>query len=217
MRHLITSLALLTLAACGGGGGGGSTSNTLSGTVATGAPMVGATVEVYSAGIKVGTATTDSSGKYTTTAFLAEGPYVIKAVGGDTALFSVQLSADGTSVNVTPLTNLVSTLLSPTGDASKLATEIASDKAIADTSKISDKKALVKKIVMPVADAINLGSDFDVINTKMDADGTGLDQILDNVKITIANDASASTIQVMYKVADMDAEIDAFLKEKIGK
>ena len=201
--RMVGLIAALVLVGCGGGR---TTSSTLSGTVATGAPMVGATVEVYSAGIKVGTATTDSSGKYTTTAFLAEGPYVIKAVGGDTALFSVQLSADGTSVNVTPLTNLVSTLLSPTGDASKLATEIASDKAIADTSKISDKKALVKKIVMPVADAINLASDFDVINTKMDADGTGLDQILDNVKITIANDASASTIQVMYKVADMDAE-----------
>jgi hypothetical protein len=200
LMGLVTALVLV------GCGGGRTTSSTLSGTVATGAPMVGATVEVYSAGLKVGTATTDSTGKYTTTALLGEGPYVIKAVGGDTALFSVQVSADGTSVNVTPLTNLVSTLLSPTGDASKLATEIASDKAIADTSKISDKKALVKKIVMPVADAINLGSDFDVINTKMDADGTGLDQILDNVKITIANDASASTIQVMYKVADMDAE-----------
>lgn len=201
--RVVGLIAALVLVGCGGGR---TTSSTLSGTVATGAPMVGATVEVYSAGIKVGTATTDSSGKYTTTALLAEGPYVIKAVGGDTALFSVQLSADGTSVNVTPLTNLVSTLLSPTGDASKLATEIASDKAIADSSKISDKKALVKKIVMPVADAIKLASDFDVINTKMDADGTGLDRVLDNVKISIANDASASTIQVMYKVADMDAE-----------
>jgi len=208
MRQLITSLALLTLAACGGGGGssGGTSVNTLSGTVATGAPMVGATVEVYSAGIKVGTATTDSTGKYTTTALLAAGPYVIKAVGGDTALFSVQVSADGASVNVTPLTNLVATLLSPTGDASKLATEVASDKGIADISKISDKKALVKNIVMPVADAIKLGSDFDVINTKMDADGTGLDRVLDNVKISIANDVSASSISVMYKVANMDVE-----------
>jgi len=206
MKHLTLSIALLTLAACGGGGGGGTSLNTLSGTVATGAPMVGATVEVYSAGIKVGAATTDSTGKYTTTSLLAAGPYVIKAVGSDTALFSVQVAADGTSVNVTPLTNLVATLLSPTGDASKLATEVASDKGIVDNSKIGDKKDLVKKIVMPIADAIKLGSDFDVINTKMDADGTGLDRVLDNVKISIVNEGSNSAISVMYKVANMDVE-----------
>ena len=172
MRHLITSLALLTLAACGGGGG--SSSNTLSGTAATGAPMAGASIDVYNAsGIKVATATADSSGKYTSSALLGEGPYVIKATSGTTELYSVQSSADGSVVNVTPLSNLVATLLSPTGNAGNLVTEFGSDKTLLSSTGINDKKTIVKSIAAPVANVISgIDANFDVINTAMVADGT---------------------------------------------
>ena len=211
MRHLITSLALLTLAACGGGGGG-SSSNTLSGTAATGAPMAGASIEVYnSSGIKVATATADSSGKYTSSALLGEGPYVIKATSGTTELYSVQSSADGSVVNVTPLSNLVATLLSPTGNAANLVDEFGADKTLLSSTGINDKKAIVKSIAAPVATAIGLDPNFDVINTAMVANGTGLDQVLDTVSIGITHEApssssssqlSSSSISVTYKMAN---------------
>jgi hypothetical protein len=149
MRRLITSLALLTLAACGGGGGG-SSSNTLSGTAATGAPLSGASIEVdNSLGIKVATATADSSGKYTSSALLGEGPYVIKATSGTTELYSVQSSADGSVVNVTPLSNLVATLLSPTGNAGNLVTEFGANKTLLSSTGINDKKTIVKSMQHP--------------------------------------------------------------------
>jgi hypothetical protein len=203
MRHLITSLALLTLAACGGGGGG-SSSNTLSGTAATGAPMAGASIEVYnSSGIKVATATADSSGKYTSSALLGDGPYVIKATSGTTELYSVQSSADGSVVNVTPLSNLVATLLSPTGNAGNLVTEFGADKTLLSSTGINDKKTIVKSIAAPVANVIGgIDANFDVINTAMVANGTGLDQVLDTVRIGITHEGSSSSIQVVYKTAD---------------
>jgi hypothetical protein len=53
-----------------------------------------------------------------------------------------------------------------------------------------------------VATAIGL-TDFDVINTAMVADGTGLDQVLDTVHVAITHDDStASSIQVVYKTAN---------------
>ena len=203
MRQLITSLVLLTLAACGGGGGG-STSNTLSGTAATGAAMAGASIEVYNAsGIKVATATADSTGKYTSSALLGEGPYVIKATSGTTELYSVQSSADGSVVNVTPLSNLVATLLSPTGNAGNLVTEFGADKTLLSSTGINDKKTIVKSIAAPVANVISgIDANFDVINTAMVANGTGLDQVLDIVRIGITHEGDSSSISVTYMMAN---------------
>lgn len=195
-------LILLALVACGGSGG--PSTNTLSGTAATGAPIAGASIEVYNAsGLKVATATTDSSGKYTTSALVGDGPYVVKGSSGSTELYSVQYSDDGSVVNLTPMSNLVATLLSPTGNASNLVSELGEDISILSTTRINDKKTIVKTIVSPVATAIGVSSDFDVINTAMDADGTGLDHVLDTVHISITHDSSTtSAIQVLYKTAD---------------
>jgi hypothetical protein len=167
--------------------------------------MVGATVEVYSAGIKVGTATTDSSGNYTTTPLLGSGPYVIKATLGARVLYSVQASNDGKTVNVNTLSNLVATLASPTGNPDNLVTEIAGDISILSSSAINTKKDIVKEVVSPVTKV--LGLDFDVINTAMKADGTGIDRVLDIVKISYTPSAtyptnspseSYTTITVVY-------------------
>ena len=194
--------ALLT--ACGGGGGG--SSNTLSGTAATGAPLSGASIEIYNAsGLKVATAIADSTGNYTSSALLGDGPYVVKATSGNTELYSVQASVDGSKVNVTPLSNLVATLLSPTGNAANLVGEVGADKTILSTTGINDKKAIVKSIASPVATAVGLDTGFDVINTAMVADGTGLDRVLDTVRIGITHEASSSSIQVVYKTADSNS------------
>ena len=187
--------SLMLLMGCGGGG---DSVAKFSGTVATGAPMVGATVEVYNAsGTKLGSGTTDSNGDYTTTPLLGAGPYVIKATLGARVLYSVQATDDGKPVNVNTLSNLVATLASPTGNPDNLVTEIAGDKTILSSSAINTKKDIVKEVVSPVSKV--LGLDFDVINTAMKADGTGIDQVLDTVKVNYTPSASGTTtIQVSY-------------------
>jgi hypothetical protein len=193
MNKVLLTLTVLLVAACGGGRSTTSV-NTLAGTVATGAPMVGATVEVYNAsGTKVGSGTTDSNGDYKTSALLGAGPYVIKATLGARVLYSVQASDDGKPVNVNTLSNLVATLASPTGNPDSLVSEMAADKTILSTSAITSKKDIVKEIVSPVSKV--LGLDFDVINTAMKADGTGIDRVLDTVKISYTPTTTATTIQ----------------------
>ena len=194
--RVVGLIAALVLVGCGGSGGGGSA--TFKGTVATGAPMIGATVEVYNAsGTKLGSGTTDSNGDYTTTPLLGAGPYVIKATLGARVLYSVQATDDGKPVNVNTLSNLVATLASKTGNPDNLVTEIAGDKSILSSSAISSKKDIVKEVVSPVSKV--LGLDFDVINTAMKADGTGIDQVLDTVKVNYTPTASGTTtIQVSY-------------------
>jgi hypothetical protein len=139
--------------------------------------MVGATVEVYSAGIKVATATTDSTGKYTTSALLAGGPYVIKATLDGKSLYSVQAKGEEARVNVTPHTNLIAALLSPSGNAENLSTEIKSDKAVATEDKIGSKKEIVKNIISPVTKVLEVTS-VDPISSKISANGQGYDRAL---------------------------------------
>jgi hypothetical protein len=200
--------SLMLLMGCGGGG---DSVAKFSGTVATGAPMVGATVEVYDAsGALISTVTTDSKGRYLTPNLNnLTGPYVIKASLNGLTLYSVQATGAVATVNVTPLSNLVATLLSPTGNAANLSKEVAANKNRASDSLINNKKSIVSNIVNPVATVNGVGQ-FDVINTAMVADGTGLDQILDIVKISISNDDDASTIQVMYKLAGINSKPQIF-------
>jgi hypothetical protein len=203
-KKMACSLVLIAstgvfLASCGGAG---SSSKTITGVAATGAPLGAATIEVYDAsGTKVATATTDGSGKYQTTPFTATGPYILKATAGSTVLYSVQVATDGTPVNITPLSNLVTTLLSPTGNAERIVSEFAANNSIVQNSKVDDKKAFVKALIDPVATAVNLPRNIDVINTSMVANGTGIDQVLDNVSVSVSHDTNTSTIQIVYKKA----------------
>lgn len=206
---LIGLVIAFTLVGCGGSGGSSSSSSgssaSFKGTVATGAPMVGATVEVYNAsGTKLGSSTTDSNGDYTTTPLLGAGPYVIKATLGAKVLYSVQATDDGKPVNVNPLSNLVATLVSESGNPDNLVSEIGKNKSILSSTAIATKKDIVKEVVSPVSKV--LGLDFDVINTAMKADGTGIDQVLDTVKVSYTPTTSgATTIQVAYISGKVDS------------
>lgn len=130
-RNVRRSLVLITitlLAACGGGSNSNSPLplGALSGTVAVGAPMLSAKVDIYDAdGLLVGATTTDASGKYSLTGINLSNfktPFVIKAVGlvGDstTTLFAVAAS-DGT-VNINQATNAIATTLAQSGDPTSL-------------------------------------------------------------------------------------------------
>lgn len=202
LRTFVFSVAACSLCLVVSCSSDNNASNVLSGVAATGAPLSGATIEVYdSTGAKVATTISDSSGNYRTDTFAAVGPYVLKAISGNTVLQSVQIAADNSPVNITPLSNLVSTLLSPTGNAENLVNELSKNKAIIQASALVEKKVFVKSLIEPVAKAISLPSGFDVINTSMVANGTGIDQVLDNVSIAISPDTDSSTIQVVFKKA----------------
>jgi hypothetical protein len=115
-RHATTIALAAVLAACGGGDGNGSstapTTQTLGGTAAVGAPIVGGSVAVSCAGGDALAATTSSTGTWTVTVSGQTLPCAVQVSGGTVGgsastvkLHSIALAFDGT-VNLTPLTDL---------------------------------------------------------------------------------------------------------------
>lgn len=107
-------IATITLAACGGGGGGGSPGDpsTLSGTAATGHPIVSGTVQVLCAGGNSLTTTTNSTGAWQVTISGQTPPCAIEISGGTINGIpnSIKYHSIATSfgvANITPLTDLM--------------------------------------------------------------------------------------------------------------
>lgn len=132
-------MVMLLLSACGGGGGSSEQSTTLEikGRVLNG-PLDGSTVQVFGAngGSVLGTATTDSEGRYAAQVS-GEGPYRLRVSGGelngvDYAGVLEAACAGGSNCFVTPYTTVILRLVDDhgfnTGDAaSHLATSLDFD------------------------------------------------------------------------------------------
>lgn len=97
------------LSACGGGGSGGGTPPNLTGTAATGAPVVGAMLSAKCQNGTFATATTSAAGTFGLNVPRADFPCALQVSGGNLpagipALYSFAASSGNT--NVTPLTDL---------------------------------------------------------------------------------------------------------------
>lgn len=215
VRWLAAGCVVL-VAACGGGGGGsgsgagqgGPTTNpaptvgtetTLQGTAATGAPLGGATVTVIDKReVRVANATVAADGSYTVT--LPAGvvpPFVLTASRDDETLVSVGTAASGT-VNITPITNLLASRLSASGNPTKLASELAAGSATVDDATVASKLAEIVDVIQPVRDAI--GDTIDPLKGSFKADGTGADRLLDSLLISIAPRVDApANVQIQVK------------------
>jgi hypothetical protein len=143
LTYICTSIVSVLLISCGGGGGGSSSTSTstLSGTAATGAPLVGATVNVYDAqGSFVGTTVVDVNGLYSLTVgaqFKAPFTVEVQGVSGDGGVTLYSLAPSIGTANVNQITNAIAASLSSNGDPSSLVTgttNTASTIANADTA-----------------------------------------------------------------------------------
>lgn len=219
----LAGLLIWALAGCGGGGGdpvtGGGTpvapaGVTVSGVAATGAPFTDAVITVIdSRGITVGQSQpVGTDGTYSITLDAAAvAPFVLVAsrtdANGDTqSLVSVIASANVTTANITPITTLIASRLSPSGDPDKLASELAAGDAVISTQAVADTVAEVQAILAPLLSATSTAS-FDPLTGTFSTDGTGYDRLLDSVKITFLPASATSTnieITVKQVLADGD-------------
>lgn len=106
---LLISSALL-LSACGGSDNDTATTTTVSGTAATGAPIVGGTVALRCMNARTASARTDSNGSWSVQVPTANLPCAVRLSGGTgntQELYSL-VSGNGASItsNLTPLTSL---------------------------------------------------------------------------------------------------------------
>jgi hypothetical protein len=191
---LLPAAAAAVLAACGGGGGSTSSSaSTFGGTAAVGAPLRAAEIEVYDlAGQLVAQSRTDDVGKYQVQIPAGkQGPFVIKAIYADEALYSVY-SGQGGVANISHLTDAVSAMLSPSGAADGLLLGSQSSALLTD-SKISEAVEKLNVAVSPVRAAIpDIPTDANFMTTAFDANGTGVDRLLDTASVNVTAKKAAN-------------------------
>lgn len=182
------------------------TTFTIGGTAATGAVFANATVTIVGSDGTSYPATgqaavvTGADGSYTITLPLtAKPPFVVQAARDDKTLVSVVAEAKDTNTNITPVTTLIASRLSASGDPAKLADEIKNKTVTVDATAVKAKVAEVVALIKPLTDAVP-GSSTDPLNGKLVADGTGDDKVLDSLSINITpSSATSVNIEIAVK------------------
>lgn len=115
---------------------------------------------------------TAANGSYIITVPLsAKPPFVVQAVSADKTLTLVSVVAEekDTNTNITPVTNLIASGLSPSGGATMLAGELKANPALFAAAALKTKIAEIVSLIQPLMDAI--GDSSDPLNGKLIADG----------------------------------------------
>lgn len=211
MRLVLLPAAAAVLLACGGGGGGGTSSPvTLTGVAAYGAPYpVGSKLTVIDGSGKViidGQEITSSDGSYSLVIpATAVAPFIISVTADElpSLVSLVPQKADGIA-NVTPITNLIASHLANSGNPADLAAEISAGNQIT-TDKVALKTAEVKAVLAPLLSAAEVTAD--PLTGAFKADGTGMDRVLDALKLDVIPVSGASNIVIGLKTALEEDEL----------
>ncbi|MBI4291532.1 MAG: hypothetical protein HY661_08645 [Betaproteobacteria bacterium] len=194
---VITSL----LAACGGGGGtteapvapvAPAASTLITGTAAAGAPVVGF-VSVRDGSTNPQPVRTNipiaADGKYTVDVNGLTAPFAFLAtgeVGGKRVeLYSTATQADvGGTINITPFTDLIVRNVAGTVAGTLVDAYLASGKLSTLTAaQVDAERVKLTATLSPVLQAAGLAASIDLMRATFNADGTGLDRVMDVVKV----------------------------------
>lgn len=191
--------SILLVAGCGGGGGGGDGGGgaTLSGVAATGAPFAGATITVYDAtGAAVGSTTAAADGSYTISIpATARAPLVLEAVRDGETLVSTFSEMRSTRLNITPLTNLIAARLAPDGNPLSLRANPGAVTVQSLNEKVNEVLALIQPLLQSLGDSAN------PLTGSFSADGSGHDQVLDALSISIRPTGTVANIELTVRMA----------------
>jgi hypothetical protein len=212
----MATAVVLSLTACGGGGGDGGSSGggngtappvtepvatqaTLSGVAATGAAFARAIVTVTDqTGATVCTTPTDDKGAYSCTLPLTtKAPLVIKAVRDELSFYSTTASAASGTANVTPLTTIVVSQLSPDGNPASLAGAIITKPDTVTAATIQAEASGLIAALQPLLTALNLT--IDPMSGVFAADGTGQDKVLDAISVSVLPNGTSANIEITVK------------------
>jgi len=221
-RLLLCAAMTASLAACGGGGSNGPTAGTssssgtttttaassMSGTVAIGNALTGATITVLDANGNTATATSSANGSYSVSISGLTTPFLITATdpsGASTTLYSVVASTNTVSgapviANVTPLTTAVSALLTQSGNPG----DLAGNPSAITSSAITTAENTLDAAIAPILSANGVAANFDPLGTAFTPNQTGADAVIDSVAVTPSSTGSGYQIT---SLANPDAAI----------
>ena len=186
------SLALL---GCNSGGGGSTATTTtpvastvITGTVAAGAPMIGSVTVKDSLGATK-TKNIELDGKYSVDVSGMTAPFVFKAVGSvggrNLALVSAATSADvGGTINITPFTDLIVANIAGMVAEQFFDNGNPNANAINNTGLKQATDNLTTRLA-PVLQQLGVSASLDLLRTAFNADRTGIDKVMDVVKVTV--------------------------------
>lgn len=198
---------IVLLSACGGGGSSSSTGTpppsnvtpapaptptTLSGTVAVGAPMLNAVITIKDANGVIKTVNAGADGSYS--GISMDGmvaPFSVQACGivdGNNLCFYSVVHAAGVA-NVTPLTNADVALALGSDPADIFATN--SPKAPPSAADLEAQKQKLKTALASILAKAGI-TEADFATTPFTADRTGMDKVLDSVKVSTGTDGATN-------------------------
>ncbi|MBI4294220.1 MAG: fibronectin type III domain-containing protein [Betaproteobacteria bacterium] len=232
-RTAIAALSLITIsaiiAACGGGGSGGGgsvadvastgvTPQVLSGVAATGAPMIGqVSVKDSSSAPKEKTTVTGSDGSFSFDVSDMKAPFMLKATSavGGTTMYSFA-DQPGTA-NIHPLSSVAVARAAEVDDPEDAYQNSDSARHEKIRSGMPAAMAALKTQLKPLLDAFDVDLD-DLIKDDFAADQTGLDAVLDNVKVAISGGTltitNATTGAVLFTASVKDIEHGKFTDDE---
>lgn len=195
MKHQLTTIARAiaiaalpaALVACGGEGEQqpGTSTLKISGTAATGAAMVGASVNVVCAA-GTATATTAADGTYTANVSSGTLPCVLSATSGATTLHSIlggSGQASSATANITPLSELLVAQFAGTNPKSFVDT-FGSNTQISPAAITTAQTTLLQALA---AAGINTSAVSDIVGGTLQAGShTSYDGVLDQLRDTLA-------------------------------
>ena len=199
---LLTAGAVLV--ACGGGGGVAvAPPAILSGTAAVGAPIEGAGITVFDAsGSVVGSGTSSADGKFSITlTSVGVAPYTLKLVKDEITLHALHTVAASGVVNITPLSDAVVAMVSPTGSADGLVSALQNSATPPSKAVIDQKREVIQTALTPVA--LAAGFTGNLFTDEFTANGKGKDKLLDTISVVSSADgvAKSANIQMVVKVS----------------
>lgn len=165
---------------------------TISGTAAGGAPVVGI-VNVLGVNGNSASADIGADGKYSLDVTALTPPYILYAEGTVSGQ-SVRIYSTGVAagaINITPITNLITTKLLGT-NPDDVVDQWASASAVVDATAIASAETAVEEQLAPILEAAGLTGDVDLMSVDFDADHSGMDAVLDVIKIDATDPENVS-------------------------
>ncbi|MEI8325150.1 MAG: carboxypeptidase-like regulatory domain-containing protein, partial [Betaproteobacteria bacterium] len=186
---------------------------TLSGIAASGGPITNAAVTLNCSDGSTKTATTDANGAYAISLGTCGAPYVLSVTGviGDAeeTLVSVHPNAMASSdssftVNATPLTHALAATVASSGDPLDLIDNYSAQKANITAVAVHQRKTALTNALANILTTAGIDpAKFDLVNTRFNADRSGLDKVLDNVKVQVMPTGVSMTNVGAVQVDDM--------------
>ena len=190
----------LMLAGCGGGGSGGVSSAVVNGTAAVGAPLSGqvSLKDSSTPALQKSTVIGDG-GSFFIDVTGMKAPYVLQANGSaDGVSYKLNSFAGGTgTANINPLSNVIVASAAGDDNPDDVYEKSDSDKNQRIKNNLAGTVSILRTKLQPLLKQYS-AENINPITSRYIANHLGLDDMFDNVKITVAN----GTLSIINKKSD---------------